>query len=123
MPSLLLMLLLGTAGHLLPWDSAPITPRSPHCRRNPQVEAVLYLHPAVHEAAVFGVPNRVLGELVAAAVTLRTGMPPPAPHELVRWCQTQLAHYKVPSVIHIVDKMPKTGELCRCWPPPAQHRQ
>jgi len=36
-----------------------------------EVEAALYTHPAVHQAAVFGVPNRVMGELVAAAVTLR----------------------------------------------------
>ena len=32
---------------------------------------MLYGHPAVHQAAVFGVPSRVMGELVAAAVTLR----------------------------------------------------
>jgi acyl-CoA synthetase (AMP-forming)/AMP-acid ligase II len=32
---------------------------------------VLYGHPAVHQAAVFGLPSRVMGELVAAAVTLR----------------------------------------------------
>lgn len=36
-----------------------------------EVEAVLFQHPGVHQAAVFGVPNRVLGELVGAAVTLR----------------------------------------------------
>lgn len=36
-----------------------------------EVEAVLYAHPAVHQAAVFGVPSRVMGELVGAAVTLR----------------------------------------------------
>lgn len=36
-----------------------------------EVEAVLFQHPGVHQAAVFGVPNRVMGELVAAAVTLR----------------------------------------------------
>ena len=32
---------------------------------------MLFQHPGVHQAAVFGVPNRVMGELVAAAVTLR----------------------------------------------------
>lgn len=32
---------------------------------------MLYSHPGVHQAAVFGLPNRVMGELVAAAVTLR----------------------------------------------------
>ena len=38
-----------------------------------EVEAVLHSHPAVQQAAVFGVPSRVMGELVAAAVTLRPG--------------------------------------------------
>ena len=32
---------------------------------------MLFGHPAVHQAAVFGLPNRVMGELVGAAVTLR----------------------------------------------------
>lgn len=32
---------------------------------------MLYQHPAVHQAAVFGLPSRVMGELVGAAVTLR----------------------------------------------------
>ena len=76
------------------------------------MEAVLYLHPAVHQAAVFGVPNRVMGELVGAAVTLRggEGAGRPTPAELVAWCATRLAHYKVPSSVHVLEKMPTTGE-------------
>ena len=74
------------------------------------MEAVLYLHPSVHQAAVFGVPNRVMGELVGAAVTLRPGEGRrPAPAELVAWCAERLAHYKVPSAVHILEKMPTTG--------------
>lgn len=72
------------------------------------MEAVLYLHPAVHQAAVFGIPNRVMGELVGAAATLRPGESL-APKALIAWCQEWLAHYKVPSEVHVVEKMPTTG--------------
>ena len=72
---------------------------------------MLYQHPAVHQAAVFAIPNRVMGELVGAAVTLRpeAAAAPPASRELIAWCQSRLAHYKVPSEVHIVPKMPTTG--------------
>ena len=53
-----------------------------------EVEAVLHAHPAVHQAAVFGVPNRVMGELVAAAVTLvPQGKTTPTGKELIAWCK------------------------------------
>lgn len=70
---------------------------------------MLYQHPAVHHAAVFGIPNRVMGELVGAAVMLRPGEAPLPPRDLIAWCQARLAHYKVPSEVHVVDKMPTTG--------------
>jgi hypothetical protein len=73
-----------------------------------QVEAVLHLHPAVNQAAVFGVENRVMGELVAAAVQLKGGAVA-APRELIAWCRQRLAEYKVPSAVHIVEEFPKTG--------------
>ncbi len=72
---------------------------------------MLYLHPAVHQAAVFGIPNRVMGELVGAADTLRGGESVPA-KDLIAWCQARLAHYKVPSEVHILDRMPTTGQAC-----------
>jgi len=83
-----------------------------------EVEAVLHAHPAVHQAAVFGVPNRVMGELVAAAVTLVQqpggdgGVAPASAglsKELIAWCNERLAEYKVPIAVHIIDKFPTTG--------------
>ena len=38
-----------------------------------EVEAALYEHPAMHEAAVYGLPDERLGEVVAATVLLRAG--------------------------------------------------
>ena len=38
-----------------------------------EVEAAIYAHPAVHEVAVFGLPDERLGEIVGAAIVLREG--------------------------------------------------
>lgn len=82
-----------------------------------EVEAVLMHHPAVAQAAVFGVPNAVMGELVAAAVILKPdAAAAPAvdgssavASDLTEWCRKRLAYYKVPSTVHIVNSMPTTG--------------
>lgn len=75
-----------------------------------EVEAVLYMHPAVAVTAVFGVPNAVLGEMVRAAVILKPGhADSSAPGQLVAWCQQRLAHYKVPAEVHLLEAMPTTG--------------
>ena len=75
-----------------------------------EVEAVLHEHPSVHQAAVFGVPNRVMGELVGAAVTVVPGTTSvPTSKELISWCRSRLAEYKVPYVVHVVDRFPTTG--------------
>lgn len=50
-----------------PWPCLPL----PSLPAATEVEAALFAHPAVHQAAVFGLPSRVMGELVGAAVTLR----------------------------------------------------
>jgi hypothetical protein len=76
-----------------------------------EVEAVLHAHPHVAQAAAFGVPHPLLGELVAAACVLRPGASPAAgaAAELVGWCRERLAHYKVPARVHLLEQMPATG--------------
>ncbi len=64
-----------------------------------EVEAVVYEHPAVYEAAVFGVPNERLGEEVAVAVLVREGMALGA-EELRDHVRRHLAEFKVPTVVH-----------------------
>ena len=61
-----------------------------------EVEAVLYEHPAVHEAAVFGIPHERLGEEVAAAVMLRAGASATV-EELQTHVAEHLAAFKVPT--------------------------
>ena len=67
-----------------------------------EVEAALYEHPDVHEAAVFGVPHERLGEEVAAAVLPRAGATLTV-DELQAHVGQRLASFKVPSLIAIFD--------------------
>jgi long-chain acyl-CoA synthetase len=67
-----------------------------------EVEAAVYEHPAVYEAAVFGVPHDRLGEEVAAVVHVRPGHALDV-DELRRFVGERLAPFKVPSVVRLVD--------------------
>jgi acyl-CoA synthetase (AMP-forming)/AMP-acid ligase II len=73
-----------------------------------EVEAALYDHPAVLEAAVFALPDETWGEIVAAAVVLRPGLSATA-NELSSWCRERLAGYKIPRRVFFVDALPRTG--------------
>jgi long-chain acyl-CoA synthetase len=64
----------------------------------PEVEHALYEHPAVFEAAAYGVSDDRLGEALAATVMVRSGHEVTA-HELQLHVRSKLAAFKVPSVI------------------------
>src|SRR5215813_3649347 len=73
-----------------------------------EVEAVLYTHPAVMEAAVIGVPDSYRGECVKACVVLKQGATVTV-EELRAHCEKDLAEFKVPGVIDIRGSLPKTA--------------
>jgi long-chain acyl-CoA synthetase len=74
-----------------------------------EVEAVLYAHPAVKEAAVIPVPDEDWGEAVHACVVLRDGKQA-TPEELTEFCRDRLANYKVPHSIEFIEgELPKGG--------------
>lgn len=74
-----------------------------------EVEAVLYAHPAVKEAAVIPIPDPDWGEAVHACVTVRDGRQVTA-EELAEFCRERLANYKVPRSIEFIDgELPKGG--------------
>jgi long-chain acyl-CoA synthetase len=63
-----------------------------------EVEAAIYEHPAVYEAAVFGLPHERLGEEVAAAIHLKPGMAL-SEAELRSELAKRIAGFKIPSVV------------------------
>ena len=74
-----------------------------------EVEEVIYEHPAVREAAVFGIPDPQWGEIVAASVVLKPGHRLSA-DELIAHCRRRLANYKIPRRIEFPeDELPKSG--------------
>ena len=78
------------------------------------VEDVLYMHPAVREAAVIGVPDDYRGETVKAVVSLKPGHTV-QPAELTAFCRERMAAYKYPRLVEIVEELPKTptGKIMR----------
>jgi long-chain acyl-CoA synthetase len=74
-----------------------------------EVEAVIYTHPAVREAAVFGIPDPKWGEIVKACVVLKPGETLTA-DELIAYCRRSLANFKVPRSIQFSQaELPKSG--------------
>jgi len=79
-----------------------------------EVEEALYIHPAVLEAGVIGVPDETYGERIIAFVALRAG-DPTEEQELREHARQILADYKVPERIFLVPQLPKglTGKVQR----------
>jgi long-chain acyl-CoA synthetase len=74
-----------------------------------EVEAVIYAHPAVREAAVFGIPDPKWGEVVMACVMLKPGSTLTA-DDLIAFCRQSLASYKIPRRVEFSDtELPKSG--------------
>lgn len=70
-----------------------------------EVEAALLLHPAVSEAVVYGIPDAKYGQLVGAAVVPAAEL---SDRDLVAHCKQHLSAIKVPSVVHVVESIPRT---------------
>jgi long-chain acyl-CoA synthetase len=71
-----------------------------------EIENALYRHPAVHEAAVVGVPDAVLGEVPVAHV-VAAPQATVTVEELIEHCRAELAAFKVPAAIVLTAEMPR----------------
>jgi long-chain acyl-CoA synthetase len=69
---------------------------------------VLMTHPAVSLAAVIGVPDESHGEEIKAVVIPEKGVDVTA-EELVAWSKEQMAGYKYPRIVELVDALPMTA--------------
>jgi long-chain acyl-CoA synthetase len=79
-----------------------------------EVEAALYEHPDIVEAAVVGIPHAHYGEEVAAVVVVRPGSPQDGP-AITAWSRERLSAYKIPRIVQFVDELPKgsTGKIIK----------
>jgi long-chain acyl-CoA synthetase len=74
-----------------------------------EVESAIYEHPAIHEAAVFGVPHERLGEEVGVAILVNDGMTL-TPEELWAFLDAKIAKFKIPTqVVIMTDPLPRNA--------------
>lgn len=73
-----------------------------------EIEAVLYKHPAVHMAAVIGVPDEKWGEVGKACIVLKPGESV-TEEEMIEFMRNNLARYKVCKSVEIMDSLPISG--------------
>ena len=79
-----------------------------------EVEAVLFEHPKVREAAVIGLPDEKRGETVKAFIVLKEGQTA-APEEIIAFCRERMAAYKAPRTVEFKTDLPKSliGKVLR----------
>jgi fatty-acyl-CoA synthase len=73
-----------------------------------EVEEVLYRHPQVMEAAVVARADAKWGEHPCAFVTLKPDSGPVAPEDIIAFCRSNMAHFKVPRTV-VFGPLPKTS--------------
>lgn len=74
-----------------------------------EVENVLALHPKTLSVSIFGLPDPVMGSIVACAIIPRPGEERITVDEIKEFCRDQLAHYKIPQKIFFVEDLPRNA--------------
>jgi len=73
-----------------------------------EIEEFLYTHPDILDAQVIGVPDAKYGEELMAWVRMKDGASPLTAESVKEFCAGNLAHYKIPRYVHVVDEFPMT---------------
>jgi fatty-acyl-CoA synthase len=73
-----------------------------------EIEEFLYRHPDIADVQVIGVPHAKYGEEVMACIKPRAGATPPTVETVAAYCAGQLARYKIPKYVTIVEEFPMT---------------
>lgn len=75
-----------------------------------ELDSVMLSHPKIAEAVSFGVPDEMYGQEVHAAIVLKDGVDKKGiEKELMDYCATKVAKFKVPKHVYVTDVMPKTA--------------
>jgi HIP---CoA ligase len=79
-----------------------------------EIENALMRHPDIGQAAVIGIPDERLGEVGMAYVTLHPGAAT-TDSDIIAWARDQMANYKVPRVVRVIDALPlnATGKVMK----------
>ena len=73
-----------------------------------EVEEVLRAHPAIHDAAVVGLPNPKWGQVVSAVISVSMDMSAPSLEDIKAFCRDKLAGYKLPKTLEVVAKIKRS---------------
>ena len=73
-----------------------------------EIEEFLYTHPDIVDTQVIGVPDQKYDEELCAWIRMRPGAEPITAESLKQFCDGQLAHYKVPRYVELVEEFPMT---------------
>jgi long-chain acyl-CoA synthetase len=79
-----------------------------------EIEEVLYEHPKIMDAVAIGVPDPYRGETVKAFIVVKPGEEL-TEREVIQFCKSRLASYKVPKTVELRESLPKTmvGKILR----------
>ncbi|MEU4329091.1 AMP-binding protein [Nonomuraea dietziae] len=73
-----------------------------------EIEEYLYRHPDIADVQVIGVPDDKYGEELMAWIVVREGAEPPTAEAIREFCAGEIAHYKIPRYVHVVEAFPMT---------------
>ncbi|UYQ77447.1 AMP-binding protein [Glutamicibacter sp. JL.03c] len=73
-----------------------------------EIEEFLYQHPDIEDVQVIGVPDEKYGEAVCACLRMKAGREALSNEAVREYCSGQLAHFKIPAYVQILEDFPTT---------------
>ena len=70
-----------------------------------EVESIMLQHPQIGQVSVVGVPDERMGEVGFAFIVPTSGVTP-EPDEIIEWCRQEMANYKCPREVALIDNLP-----------------
>ena len=80
-----------------------------------EVESIMYGHPAIRECCIISTPDSYRGEAVKALVVLHDAAKATSPDDIVAWARDNMANYKAPRSVVLVDSLPRSESNKISW--------